>query len=451
MGGLGRSCYPNGVQGRAAPPSALEAPAFDVEAPAFDVEAPAFDVEALRADFPALDQRVHGRPLVYLDNASTTFKPRSVVEAMRRAFEHECANVHRGAHALSEAATALYEAARGAARELLGAASVQEIVFTRGTTESINLVAQSFGRANVGPGDEVLVTELEHHSNFVPWKMLCDERGATLRVLPASEAGELRLDRLPGLLGPSTRVVALGHVSNALGTLNPVAEVARLAHEVGAVVVVDGAQAVAHGPVDVAALGCDFYAFSGHKLFGPTGIGVLFGREALLERMPPWQGGGDMVLSVSAGRVRYRELPYKFEAGTPNIAGAFGLGAALAYLKGLDLAALAAHEAALLDRARAALSALPGVRLFGPPRRGAPVVSFELAGVHPHDVATVLDRQGVALRGGHHCAQPLMRRLGVAGTCRASFAFYNTAAEVDALARALGVVLETFRCPSTKA
>ncbi|HEU4536506.1 MAG TPA: aminotransferase class V-fold PLP-dependent enzyme, partial [Polyangiaceae bacterium] len=263
--------------------------------------------------------------------------------------------------------------------------------------------------------------------------------------------GELRLDRLPGLLGPKTRVVAIGHASNVLGALNPVAEVARLAHEAGAVVVVDGAQAVAHLPVDVGALGCDFYAFSAHKAFGPTGAGVLYGREALLERMPPWQGGGDMVLSVAADRVRYRELPYKFEAGTPNVAGAFGLGAALDYLAGLDREALAAHEAALLARARAALAALPGVRPLGAPGPGAPLVSFAVEGVHPHDVATVLDRQGVAVRGGHHCAQPLMRRLGVAGTCRASFALYNTEAEVDALARALGVVLETFRCPSTKA
>jgi cysteine desulfurase / selenocysteine lyase len=415
-----------------------------------DVLEPPYDVGAVRRDFPALDQSVHGRPLVYLDNASTTLKPRAVIDAVRRAFERECANVHRGSHALSAAATELYEAARAKARGFVGAASAGEIVFVRGTTEAINLVAQSYGRANVGPGDEVLVTELEHHSNFVPWKMLCDDRGAVLRVLPAGEGGELRLDLLPGLLGPKTRVVAVSHVSNALGTVNPVAAIARLAHEAGAVVVVDGAQAVAHGPVDVGALGCDFYAFSGHKAFGPTGIGVLYGREALLEAMPPWQGGGDMVLSVSEARVRYRELPYKFEAGTPNVAGVFGLGAALEYLAALGPERVIAHEAALLDRALSALSALPGVRPFAAPARRAPVVSFAIEGVHPHDVATVLDREGVALRGGHHCAQPLLRRIGVAGTCRASFALYNTPAEVDALAAALGVVIEAFQCRSTK-
>ncbi len=404
-----------------------------------------YDVEAVRADFPALGQQVHGRPLVYLDNAATTFKPRPVIDAARRAFERECANVHRGAHALAEAATGLYEAARLRARDYLGAASGSEIVFVRGTTEAINLVAQSYGRAEVGPGDEVVVTELEHHSNFVPWKTLCDERGARLRVLPAGERGELRLDLLPGLLGPKTRIVALAHVSNALGTVNPVAEVARHAHAAGAVVVVDGAQAAAHGPARVRELGCDFYAFSAHKAYGPTGAGVLYGREALLERMPPWQVGGDMVLSVSEAKVRYRELPHKFEAGTPNIAGVFGLGAALEYIERLGPARAAAHEASLLARALGALGALPGVRLFDAPARRAPIVSFEVEGVHPHDVATVLDRQGVALRGGHHCAQPLMRRLGVAGTCRASFALYNTPAEVDALAEALGAVLATFR------
>jgi cysteine desulfurase / selenocysteine lyase len=429
VGGGRRSCYPDRVQGTPSPGQ----------------NAPPYDVEAVRADFAALAQEVHGRPLVYLDNASTTFKPRAVVDAVRRAFERECANVHRGSHALSAAATELYEAARAKARDFLGAASEREIVFVRGTTEAINLVAQSYGRAHVGPGDEVLVTELEHHSNFVPWKHLCDERGAALRVLPAGEGGELRLDLLPQFFGPKTKIVAVSHASNALGTVNPVAEIARLAHDAGAIVVVDGAQAVGHGPVDVRALGCDLYAFSGHKLFGPTGVGVLYGREALLERMPPWQGGGDMVLSVSAERVRYRELPYKFEAGTPNVAGAFGLAAALDYVAALGPARIAAHEAGLLDRALAALASLPGVRPFDAPRRRAPIVSFEVEGVHPHDVVTVLDRQGVALRGGHHCAQPLMRRLGVAGTCRASFALYNTEAEVDALARALGVAIEALR------
>jgi cysteine desulfurase/selenocysteine lyase len=413
--------------------------------------APPFDGEAARADFPALGQLVHGRPLVYLDNAATTLKPRAVVEAVRRALEVECGNVHRAAHALGVAATERYEAARAGVRRFLGARSEREIVFLRGTTEAINLVAQSYGRARVGPGDEVLVTELEHHSNFLPWKMLCDERGARLRVLPAGERGELRLDLLPALLGPRTRVVAVGHVSNALGTVNPVEHVARLAHDAGAVVVVDGAQAVAHGPVDVARLGCDFYAFSGHKVFGPTGIGVLYGREALLEQMPPWQGGGDMALAVSEAAVRYREPPYKFEAGTPNVAGALGLAAAVEYLARARPAAVAEYEAGLLDRAARALAALPGVRVLGAPARRAPVVSFDVAGVHPHDVATVLDRRGVAVRGGHHCAQPLMRRLGLPATCRASFALYNTAADVDALVAALGDVLETFRCPSTKA
>ncbi|HKA90385.1 MAG TPA: SufS family cysteine desulfurase [Haliangiales bacterium] len=398
----------------------------------------ATDLSARRADVPALHQTVRGRPLVYLDNASTTLKPQVVIDAVQRTMARECANVHRGVHALSEGATAQYEGARARVAAFLGARPA-EIVFTRGTTESVNLVAQTWGRANLARGDTVVVTAMEHHSNLVPWQMLCGELGARLHVLPITDDGELVLD-----LPERARLVAVTHVSNVLGTINPVADICRAAHERGAVVLVDGAQAAGHLPVDVRALGCDFYALSAHKLFGPTGTGVLWGRAELLADMPEWMGGGDMVLSVTLEGATYREAPYKFEAGTPNIAGVVGLGAAADYAAGLGWEAAAAHERSLVDRATAALSAIPGVRLLGAPRRRIGIVAFTLAGAHPHDVATIVDREGIAIRSGHHCAEPLHRRLGVAASARASFAFYNTAAEVDALAAAVRLAAETF-------
>ncbi len=406
------------------------------------------DASRIRADFPALAQSVHGRPLVYLDSASTALKPRSVIDAVSHMFERECANVHRGVHALSVAATERYEGVREKVRRFLGAADAREIVFTRGATEAINLVAQSFGRAAVGPGDEVLVSALEHHSNLVPWQMLCAERGATLRPFPLDARGQIDLTRFAELLSPRTRVVAISHVSNALGTVTPVREIVRLAREAspGIAVVVDGAQAVAHLRVDVAALDCDFYCFSGHKLFGPTGTGVLYGKRERLAAMAPWQGGGDMIVSVSFAGTLYAEPPHRFEAGTPNIAGIVGLGAAIDYVEAVGLDAIAAHERALLEHGTRVLAAVPGLRLLGPPiAERAAILSFVLQGVHPHDVGTVLDQHGIAVRTGHHCAQPLMEHLGVPGTTRASLSIYNTPDDLDALASALGTVVETFR------
>jgi len=402
------------------------------------------DVKRLREDFPILHTTARGRPLVYLDNAATTQKPRAVIDALVRYYERDNANVHRGVHELSERATLAYEAARAKVRRLLNAREDREIVFVRGTTEAINLVAQSFGRSRVGPGDEVLVTGMEHHSNIVPWQLLCQERGARLRVLPIDDAGELALDELDELLGPRTRLLALVHVSNALGTVNPVRDIVAAAHARGVPVLVDGAQAVAHGPVDVQALGCDFYAFSGHKLYGPTGIGVLWARAELLEAMPPWQGGGDMIASVSFEKTTYNVIPYKFEAGTPHVAGAIGLGAAIDYLEAVGLEQVAAWEAELLRHAVEALEALPQVRLVGTARERAAVVSFLVDGVHPHDVGTILDQEGIAIRTGHHCAQPVMDRFGIPATARASFGLYNDHEEVEALVRALHRVFEVF-------
>ena len=404
----------------------------------------AFDVLAVRQDFPILRQFVHGRPLVYLDNAATTQKPLVVAESLARFYLHDNANVHRGVHLLSGRATDAYEEARRTVCRFLHAAGPHEIVFVRGATEAINLVAHSFGRTRVGPGDEIVVTEMEHHSNIVPWQMLCDEKGARLRVAPMTDAGELRLDAFEALLSDRTRIVALVHVSNALGTINPVADIVNLAHRRGIPVLVDGAQAVAHMPVDVQGLGCDFYTFSGHKIFGPTGIGVLYGRASLLDAMPPYQGGGDMISSVSFERTLYNELPYKFEAGTPNIAGAIGLGAALEYVEGIGFDQIGAHEHELLEHGTEALSRIPGLRLTGTARRKAAVLAFTLDGVHPHDIGTILDREGVAIRTGHHCCQPLMQRLGVPATSRASLALYNTHAEIDALSAALEGVRELF-------
>ncbi|MDP2359924.1 MAG: SufS family cysteine desulfurase [bacterium] len=399
---------------------------------------PPHPVAALRAQFPALDQQVHGKPLCYLDNAATTQKPLAVLAAMERYNRVDCANVHRGLHALAVRADESYEAARESVRRHLNAEGPEAVIFTSGTTAAVNLAAWSFGEAFVRPGDEILVTGLEHHSNLVPWQLLCQRRGARLVVAHADERGEVSLDEFRARLSERTRLAALTHVSNALGTVNPVRGMIALAHEAGARVLVDGAQAVPHLPVDVQELGADLYAFSGHKVYGPTGIGVLAGRRELLEQLPPWQGGGDMIASVSYEDAEFNQLPWRLEAGTPPIAGAIGLGAALDFLGGLDPAALAAHEEALLARATALLEALPGVRIAGRPRHRAAVLSFNLTGAHPSDVATLLDLEGVAVRSGHHCAQPLMDRLGLPGTVRASFACYNTLEEVERLAAALG-------------
>jgi cysteine desulfurase/selenocysteine lyase len=419
--------------------------ALDPERASATARPPVLDVERVRADFPVLSVEVHGKPLVYLDNAATTQKPRPVIEAERRYYETQNANIHRGVHALSELATREYEAVRGKIRTLLNAREDREIVFTRGTTESINLVAQSWGRRNVSAGDEVLVTGMEHHSNIVPWQMLCEEKGAKLRVAPIDDRGELVMPELEKLIGPRTRIVAVAHVSNALGTVNPVAKIVELAHRAGAVVLIDGAQAVAHMKVDVQALDCDFYALSGHKLYGPTGTGALYGKAALLEAMPPWQGGGDMISSVSFEKTVYNVIPYKFEAGTPNIAGVIGLGAAIDYVCSVGLDAIAAWEHELLAYATARLGAIPQVRIVGTAREKAAVVSFLLGDIHPHDVGTILDREGIAIRTGHHCAQPVMTRFKIPATARASLAFYNTKAEVDALAAGLSKVLEVFQ------
>jgi cysteine desulfurase/selenocysteine lyase len=403
-----------------------------------------FDVARVREDFPALKQQVHGQPLVYLDNAATAQKPRAVLDAMKRFYLKECANVHRVAHLLGERATRDYEAARVKVQRFLSAAEAREIVFVRGTTEGINLVAQSYGRTHVGPEDEVLITAMEHHSNIVPWQLLCAERGARLRVAPIDDRGELIPEEFERLLGPRTRLAAVAHVSNALGTVNPVRRLVELAHRRGVPVLVDGAQAVPHLPVDVHELDCDFFAFSGHKLFGPTGIGVLYGKARLLHEMPPWQGGGDMIRSVTFEKTTYNDLPYKFEAGTPHVAGAIGLGAAIDYLGTIGPDAIGEYERYLLAYATEALAAMPGLRLVGTAREKAGVVSFVLEGVHPHDIGTVLDRDGIAVRAGHHCAQPVMERFGVPATARASLAFYNTRDEIDALVRGLARVREVF-------
>jgi cysteine desulfurase/selenocysteine lyase len=403
-----------------------------------------FDIKAVREDFPILGRTVHDRPLVYLDNAATAQKPRVVIDAVTRYYTQTNSNVHRGLHELSEKATAAYERARATVRRFINAAEEREIVFVRGTTEGINLVAQAWGRTAVRKGDEVLLTEMEHHSNIVPWQMLCERAGARLRVAPIDDAGTLRLDALRDLVGPRTRMVALAHVSNALGTVNPVREITRLAHERGALVLLDGAQAVPHMPVDVRDIGCDFYAFSGHKMFAPTGIGILYGRADLMEAMDPWQGGGDMIASVSFEKTTYKRAPHRFEAGTPDIAGAIGLGAAVEYIESIGWPAIEAHERDLLDYATRSIAAVPGVSVLasGAPRVG--VVSFVVDGVHPHDVGTILDTQGVAVRAGHHCAQPLMDRLGLPATARASLAFYNTRDEIDALVAGLAKVREVF-------
>jgi cysteine desulfurase / selenocysteine lyase len=396
-----------------------------------------FDVDRIRADFPILRQHVHGHPLVYLDNANTTQKPQAVIDALSEYYRASNANIHRATHLLSERATRAYEQARVLLQRFINARESREIVLTRGCTDGINLVAQAWGRTFLKPGDEVLISWMEHHSNIVPWQLVCGQTGAVLRVVPIDERGELRMDEFDRLLTDRTRLVSIIHVSNALGTIVPVADVVRKAHDAGALVIVDGAQAAAHVPIDVQALDADFYAFSGHKMFGPTGTGVLYGKAALLERMPPYQGGGDMIASVTFEKTTYNTLPYKFEAGTPNIAGVVGFGAAVEYLNGIDREAARAHEDRLLAHATGLVSAVPGVRVIGQARERTSVLSFVMDGIHPHDIGTVLDNEGVAIRTGQHCAQPVMDRFGVVSTARASFAFYNTREDVDALVSAV--------------
>ncbi len=398
-----------------------------------------------RTDFPILKTSVQGKPLVYLDNAATTQKPQTVIDAESEYYANCNANVHRGVHTLSMHATDAYEAARVKVQYLINAARPDEIVFVRGTTEAINLVAQSYGHSRLRAGDEIILSQMEHHSNIVPWQMLCQQTGANLRVIPVNDSGELELELYEALLNERTRVVAVTHVSNSLGTINPVKSVIDLAHQRGVPVLLDGAQAIAHLPVDVQALNCDFYAFSAHKLYGPTGVGVLYGKAAILEGMPAYQGGGDMIRSVSFEETTYNILPYKFEAGTPNIAGVIGLGAAIDYVSSIGFDALVSHEQALLSYATPLLAAIPGLRIIGNAREKTGILSFVLEGVHPHDIGTILDREGVAIRTGHHCTMPLMERFGVPATARASFALYNTRQEVDTLVAAVYKAQEVFK------
>ncbi|MGB5622802.1 MAG: cysteine desulfurase [Gammaproteobacteria bacterium] len=402
------------------------------------------DFAALREDFPILHQQVHGKPLAYLDNAASAQRPRQVIDAVTHYEEHDHANIHRGVHTLSQRATDAFEGARKRIAGFINAASERETIFTRGTTEAINLVAQAYARPRLRPGDQVLITWMEHHSNIVPWQMVCEQTGAELVVAPIDKRGQLRMDEFERLLGPRTRFVAAVHVSNALGTINPVADIVSLAHDRGVPVLLDGAQAVPHGSVDVQVLGCDFYAFSGHKMYGPTGIGVLYGREALLQEMPPWQGGGDMIRMVRFDRTEYNDLPWKFEAGTPNISGVVGLGAAVDYLGAIGMDAIAAREQELLTYATERLLQVPGLRPVGTAAHKASLVSFVLDGVHPHDIGTIVDHDGIAVRTGHHCAMPVMEFFGIPATARASFALYNTEAEIDRLAESLLQAREVF-------
>jgi len=402
------------------------------------------DLTALRDDFPILHQTVNGKPLAYLDNAASSQRPRQVIDAVSYYEQHDHANIHRGVHVLSQRATDAFEGARKRIAAFINAASERELIFTRGTTEAINLVAQSYARPRLQPGDEILITWMEHHSNIVPWQMVCEQTGAKLVVAPIDDRGQLRMDEFERLLGSHTRLVAAVHVSNALGTINPVADMVKLAHSRDVPVLLDGAQALPHGRVDVQALGCDFYAFSGHKMYGPTGIGALYGREQLLEEMPPWQGGGDMIRMVRFDRTEYNDLPWKFEAGTPNISGAVGLGAAVDYLDAIGMDAIAAREAELLDFATQRLMQVPGLRLIGTAEHKASLVSFVLDGVHPHDIGTIVDHDGIAVRTGHHCAMPVMEFFGIPATARASFALYNTEDEIDRLAESLMRAREVF-------
>jgi cysteine desulfurase/selenocysteine lyase len=404
-----------------------------------------FEVERIRKDFPILSRSMRGRPLVFLDSAASAQKPRTVLDAITDLYSNHYANIHRGLYELSETATRLHEQARTKVQALLNAAQSREIVFTRNATEAINLVAHSYGRNHLGPGDEILITCMEHHANIVPWQMICEEKGARLRVAPISDAGELLFDELEALIGPRTRLVAVTHVSNVLGTINPVRRITESAHARGVPVLVDGAQAVPRLAVDVQELGCDFYVFSGHKLYGPTGIGALYARADLLEAMPPYQGGGEMISSVSFEETTYNEIPYKFEAGTPDIAGAVGLAAAIDYVEAIGLDRIAAHEHALLAYGTELLSRIPGVQLVGTAREKTGVLSFVVDGVHPHDIGTVLDGEGIAIRAGHHCAQPLMDRLELPATARASLGIYNDEGDLDRLTEGIHKVIEIFR------
>ncbi|MDR3701617.1 MAG: cysteine desulfurase [Candidatus Sulfopaludibacter sp.] len=403
-----------------------------------------FDVEKIRQDFPVLKQTVHGKPLVYLDSAATAQKPFAVIDAIRKFHEVDCANIHRGVHELSQRSTAAYEETRAKTKKFLNAKNEAELIFVRGTTEGINLVSSSWGRTNVKAGDEIVISAMEHHSNIVPWQMLCEEKGARLRVIPMNERGELILEEYEKLLNPRTRMVAVAHVSNALGTINPIRQMIAMAHSAGALALIDGAQAAPHMKVDVQALDADFYTLSGHKICGPTGIGILYGKTKLLNAMPPYQGGGDMIRTVTFEKTTYNELPYKFEAGTPNIAGGIGMGAALDYLSRIGLDNIAAYEHELLVYGTSLLEQIPGLRIIGTAKEKAAVLSFVIEGIHPHDIGTVLDRQGIAVRTGHHCAQPVMDWFHIPATTRASLAFYNTSAELDKLAAGLKKVKEIF-------
>ena len=404
-----------------------------------------FDVQRIREDFPILKRKVHGKPLVYLDNAASSQKPQSVIDTISRLYTEDYANVHRGVHELSQQSTEAYENARIKARRFINAGTEREVIFVRGATEAINLVAHSYGRAHVRAGDEVLITTMEHHSNIVPWQILCEEKGAYLKVAPINDRGELILEELEKLLTPKTRLLSVAHVSNALGTINPVSEIIRMAHEREVPVLLDGAQAAPHLAIDVQDLDVDFYAFSSHKMYGPSGVGVLYGKEALLEAMPPYQSGGDMISSVTFERTTYNRLPYKFEAGTPNIADVAGFGAAIDYIDGIGIDAIAAHEHELLEYGTKTLSEIPGLQLIGQAREKAAVLSFVLEGIHPHDIGTILDQEGIAVRTGHHCAQPVMDRFQIPATARASLAVYNTKEEIDVLAAGIRNVIEVFR------
>jgi cysteine desulfurase/selenocysteine lyase len=412
--------------------------------PAVLKESRTFDVNQIRKDFPILSASVNGHPLVYLDNAATSQKPTIVINALSDYYQEYNSNIHRGVHYLSQKATDAYEGSRSKIRQFINAGRLEEIIFVRGTTEAINLVAQTYGRKNIRSGDEVLITALEHHSNIVPWQMICEEKGAKLKVVPMTDEGDLDLDVFRKLLNDNTKIAAITHVSNALGTVNPIKEMIVMAHDRGIPVLIDGAQAIPHMAVDVVDLDCDFYAFSGHKMFGPTGIGALYGKKDLLESMPPYQGGGDMIKSVSFEKTIYNDIPYKFEAGTPNISGGIAFGVAVDYLDSLDRKSIQEHESSLLDYAMAQLSSIRGIEIIGKSKNKTSVLSFVLEGVHPHDIGTILDSEGIAIRTGHHCAQPIMARLGIAATARASFALYNTFQEVDALVRGMYKVVEVF-------
>jgi len=408
------------------------------------IKTPTLDVENIRQDFPILHQEVNGNPLVYLDNAATSQKPRQVIEALDKYYQEDNANIHRGVHTLSERATIDYEQAREKVRSFINANSEKEIIFVRGATEGINLIAQSYGRNKLKAGDEIIISEMEHHSNIVPWQLLCEQTGALLKVIPINDTGELIIEEFDKLLNSKTKIVSVVHISNALGTINPVQHIIDHAHEYNAIVIIDGAQATPHTAVDVQALDCDFYVFSGHKLFAPTGVGVLYGKTDLLEAMPPWQGGGDMIKMVSFEKTLYNDLPYKFEAGTPHIAGVIGLGAAIDYVSATGLEAIAAHEHELLEYATEKILEVKGLRLIGTAQQKTSILSFVIDSIHPHDIGTILDHEGIAIRTGHHCAMPVMTHFNVPATARASFAFYNTFEEVDRLIQALGKAREVF-------